>query len=113
MIFGVVKPGSFDYQSFKEDVTFVQVCEELSAFWLLKAGKSPEELTSRDKVVDFHWIVYDPWTVVSVSDDVETTSGGGTLQIWRMSDLIYKPRDEVLTKLEDFKAHVASCGPKT
>nr|GEU72260.1 WD-40 repeat-containing protein MSI4-like [Tanacetum cinerariifolium] len=48
----------------------------------------------------------------SVSDDVETTSGGGTLQIWRMSDLIYRPRDEVLTELEDFKAHVAECGPK-
>nr|XP_043627707.1 WD-40 repeat-containing protein MSI4-like [Erigeron canadensis] len=66
----------------------------------------------RDKVVDFHWNVYDPWTVVSVSDDVETISGGGTLQIWRMSDLIYRPRDEVLTELEDFKAHVAACGPK-
>ncbi|XP_024959239.1 WD-40 repeat-containing protein MSI4-like [Cynara cardunculus var. scolymus] len=66
----------------------------------------------RDKVVDFHWNVYDPWTVVSVSDDVETTSGGGTLQIWRMSDLIYRPRDEVLTELEDFKAHVATCGPR-
>ncbi|KAL8231616.1 hypothetical protein R6Q57_001394 [Mikania cordata] len=62
---------------------------------------------------DFHCNVYDPWTVVSVSDDVETTSGGGTLQLWRMSDLIYRPRDEVLTELEDFKAHVASCGPKT
>ena len=36
---------------------------------------------SRDKVVDFHWNVYDPWTIVSVSDDVETTSGGGTLQV--------------------------------
>ncbi|PWA92179.1 bifunctional polymyxin resistance protein, ArnA [Artemisia annua] len=48
----------------------------------------------------------------SVSDDVETTSGGGTLQIWRMSDLIYRPRNEVLTELEDFKAHVAGCGPK-
>ncbi|PWA48950.1 nucleosome/chromatin assembly factor group C5 [Artemisia annua] len=64
------------------------------------------------KWVDFHWNVYDPWTIVSVSDDVETTSGGGTLQIWRMSDLIYRPRNEVLTELEDFKAHVAGCSPK-
>lgn len=32
-------------------------------------------------MVDFHWNVYDPWTIVSVSDDVETTSGGGTLQV--------------------------------
>ncbi|XP_071729453.1 WD-40 repeat-containing protein MSI4-like [Rutidosis leptorrhynchoides] len=66
----------------------------------------------RDKVVDFHWNVYDPWTIVSASNDVETTSGGGTLQIWRMSDLLYRPRDEVLSELEDFKAHVAGCGPK-
>lgn len=66
----------------------------------------------RDKVVDFHWNVEDPWTIVSVSDDVETTSGGGTLQIWRMSDLIYRPKEEVLTELEEFKAHVAGCGPK-
>ncbi|KAJ8766938.1 hypothetical protein K2173_011756 [Erythroxylum novogranatense] len=66
----------------------------------------------RDKVVDFHWNTYDPWTVVSVSDDCDTTGGGGTLQIWRMSDLLYRPEDEVLTELEKFKSHVVSCGSK-
>ena len=35
----------------------------------------------RDKVVDFHWNTSDPWTVVSVSDDCDTTGGGGTLQV--------------------------------
>lgn len=35
----------------------------------------------RDKVVDFHWNASDPWTIVSVSDDCETTGGGGTLQV--------------------------------
>lgn len=35
----------------------------------------------RDKVVDFHWNAYDPWTIVSVSDDGESTGGGGTLQV--------------------------------
>jgi len=35
----------------------------------------------RDKVVDFHWDASDPWTVVSVSDDGESTGGGGTLQV--------------------------------
>ncbi|KAH9318306.1 hypothetical protein KI387_020075, partial [Taxus chinensis] len=34
----------------------------------------------RDKVVDFHWNSFDPWTIVSVSDDGESTGGGGTLQ---------------------------------
>ncbi|KAK3003042.1 hypothetical protein RJ639_018798 [Escallonia herrerae] len=52
----------------------------------------------RDKVVDFHWNASDPWTVVSVSDD--SSSGGGTLQIWRMSDLLYRPEEEVLAELE-------------
>uniref|UniRef100_A0A6V7QTL5 Histone-binding protein RBBP4-like N-terminal domain-containing protein n=1 Tax=Ananas comosus var. bracteatus TaxID=296719 RepID=A0A6V7QTL5_ANACO len=66
----------------------------------------------RDKVVDFHWNAYDPWTIVSVSDDGESTGGGGTLQIWRMSDLIYRPEEEVLAELEKFKAHLASCTPK-
>ncbi|PON50471.1 WD repeat containing protein [Parasponia andersonii] len=66
----------------------------------------------RDKVVDFHWNASDPWTVVSVSDDCDTTGGGGTLQIWRMSDLIYRPEEEVLAELEKFKSHVVSCTSK-
>ncbi|KAJ8750982.1 hypothetical protein K2173_016163 [Erythroxylum novogranatense] len=66
----------------------------------------------RDKVVDFHWNTYDPWTVVSVSDDCDTTGGGGTLQIWRMSDLLYRPEDEVLSELEKLKSHVVACGSK-
>lgn len=37
--------------------------------------------TRRDKVVDFHWNAYDPWTIVSVSDDCGSTGGGGTLQV--------------------------------
>lgn len=37
--------------------------------------------SSRDKVVDFHWNSCDPWTIVSVSDDGESTGGGGTLQV--------------------------------
>lgn len=32
-------------------------------------------------MVDFHWNVYDPWTIVSVSDDGEFSGGGGTLQV--------------------------------
>ncbi|THU72089.1 hypothetical protein C4D60_Mb04t08420 [Musa balbisiana] len=67
----------------------------------------------RDKVVDFHWNTSDPWTIVSVSDDCGSTGGGGTLQIWRMSDLIYRPEEEVLAELEKFKAHLLSCSPKS
>lgn len=66
----------------------------------------------RDKVVDFHWNSSDPWTIVSVSDDCQSTGGGGTLQIWRMSDLIYRPEEEVLEELEKFKSHILTCTPK-
>ena len=60
----------------------------------------------RDKVVDFHWNASDPWTIVSVSDDCERTGGGGTLQIWRMMDLIYRPEEEVMAELDTFKSHI-------
>ena len=39
----------------------------------------------RDKIVDFHWNASDPWTIVSVSDDGESTGGGGTLQVREFS----------------------------
>ncbi|XP_065866690.1 WD-40 repeat-containing protein MSI4-like [Euphorbia lathyris] len=65
----------------------------------------------RDKVVDFHWNASDPWTIVSVSDDCESTSGGGggTLQIWRMLDLIHRPGEDVLAELDKFKSHILGC----
>lgn len=63
----------------------------------------------RDKVVDFHWNASDPWTVVSVSDDDESTGGGGTLQIWRMIDMIHRDEEDVLAELENFKSHILAC----
>lgn len=67
----------------------------------------------RDKVIDFHWNASDPWTVVSVSDDGDSIGGGGTLQIWRMTDLLYRPEEEVLAELQNFKDHVIECTSKT
>ncbi|KAL9169712.1 hypothetical protein ABFS82_04G096600 [Erythranthe guttata] len=63
----------------------------------------------RDKVVDFHWNSADPWTIVSVSEDGEKTGGGGTLQIWRMIDLIYRSEEEVIEELDKFKSHLLTC----
>lgn len=77
------------------------------------AGLFFQHAGHRDKVVDFHWNASDPWTIVSVSDDCGSTGGGGTLQIWRMSDLIYRPEEEVLAELEKFKAHILSCSSRS
>ncbi|XP_054790262.1 WD-40 repeat-containing protein MSI4-like [Prosopis cineraria] len=63
----------------------------------------------RDKVVDFNWNASDPWTIVSVSDDCGSTGGGGTLQIWRMIDLIYRPEEEVLAELDKYRSHIMGC----
>ena len=35
-----------------------------------------------------------------------------SVQIWRMSDLIYRPEEEVLAELEKFKSHVVACASK-
>lgn len=37
---------------------------------------------------------------MSVSDDVSDELGGGTLQLWRVNDLIYRPEAEVLAELD-------------
>ena len=37
---------------------------------------------------------------MSVADDSALDKGGGTLQLWRISDLITRPEEEVLTELE-------------
>ena len=61
----------------------------------------------RDKVVDFHWNASDPWTVVSVSDDCDTTGGGGTLQV---SDFILIgilfPSDKIIVKTYKWDQHL-------
>jgi vacuolar-type H+-ATPase subunit H len=57
-------------------------------------------------VVDFQWDPEDPWTLISVSDDVQSELGGGTLQIWRVNDMIYRPEAEVLAELEQHREFV-------
>lgn len=46
----------------------------------------------RSTVVDFQFNPINPWVVVSVSDDSseDTKCGGGTMQTWRVSDLVHK-----------------------
>jgi hypothetical protein len=46
---------------------------------------------NRDKVVDFHWDLCDPWTIASVSEDANTPGGGGTLQVLCIRPLFARP----------------------
>lgn len=59
-------------------------------------------------MVDFQWNPNDPWTMLSVSDDVSSGNGGGSLQMWRISDLIYRPEHEVLQELQQHARWIIS-----
>lgn len=39
------------------------------------------------------------WALLSISEDSDEAAGG-TMQIWRMNDMVYRPRDEVVAELE-------------
>ena len=55
----------------------------------------------RASIVDFDWNAESPWTIVSMSDDSQNPRlGGGTLQVWRITDLLYKSGPAWEAKLE-------------
>ena len=56
------------------------------------------------QVADFQWHPTDPFTMVSVTDD----NAGGTMHMWRINDLIYRPEHEVIKELEQYKWATAS-----
>ena len=56
----------------------------------------------RASIVDFDWNSCSPWTMVSMSDDSQNPRlGGGTMQVWRISDLLHKSGN-------DFESHLAN-----
>ncbi len=57
------------------------------------------------QVADFQWAPDDPFTFLSVSEDEASdhSEGGGTLQMWRVNDMIYRPAEEVLAELDRHK----------
>ncbi|KAL4443046.1 hypothetical protein ABPG77_008537 [Micractinium sp. CCAP 211/92] len=59
----------------------------------------------RAAVVDLHWNPHDPWTLLSVADEAGE-GGGGTLHAWRISDLVYRPADEVVAELEPYRDYI-------
>lgn len=71
------------------------------------ATKHPPQLIfqhagHRSPVADFQWHPSDPFTMVSVTDD----NAGGTMHMWRINDLIYRPEDEVIKELEQYKEDI-------
>ena len=58
-------------------------------------------------VVDFCWNPIEPWTLMSASVDV-ASSGGGTLQCWRVSDLIYRSEEDIMGELEPYKDYIVT-----
>mmetsp|Transcript_2585 Transcript_2585/g.7197 ORF Transcript_2585/g.7197 Transcript_2585/m.7197 type:complete len:87 (-) Transcript_2585:99-359(-) len=53
----------------------------------------------RGSVQDLQWNPYLPWVVSSVSEDAAWAEGGGTLQIWRPLDLLYRPDEDMLAEM--------------
>ncbi|PSC71637.1 WD-40 repeat-containing MSI4 [Micractinium conductrix] len=59
----------------------------------------------RSPVVDFQWNPADSMALFSVSDEAGA-GGGGTLQMYRISDLVYRPEDEVVAELEQWREYI-------
>ncbi|KAK9855790.1 hypothetical protein WJX84_011228 [Apatococcus fuscideae] len=83
------------------------------------AGVPPELMLQHcghhGAVTDFQWSPDDPFTFLSISEDEESamSEGGGTLQMWRVNDMIYRPEAEVLAELEQYKTAILEGKPKT
>ena len=42
------------------------------------------------------------WALLSVSED-SNEAAGGTMQVWRINDMIHRPHDEVVAELEQHR----------
>ncbi|KAG2438631.1 hypothetical protein HXX76_005179 [Chlamydomonas incerta] len=60
------------------------------------------------RVTDFQWHPdpNEPWTLISVSDNTGDEAADGTLQVWRISDLIYRPYEEAVQELEQHRQFI-------
>ncbi|CAI5465468.1 unnamed protein product [Closterium sp. Yama58-4] len=61
----------------------------------------------QDRVIEFQWAPKDPWTFASVSSNVNKRRGGGTLQMWRVLDLIYRPAKDVVIDLNRYSPNAS------
>ncbi|GBG75256.1 hypothetical protein CBR_g19890 [Chara braunii] len=74
------------------------------------AGLIFRHLGHRDgSVVDFHWNPSSPWTVMSASTNTTgegAGDGGGSLQVWRMMDVIYGSDGDVFGELKQHQDEI-------
>ncbi|KAK9814957.1 hypothetical protein WJX73_003132 [Symbiochloris irregularis] len=61
-----------------------------------------QHMGHRAQVVDFQWHPSDHFTMVSVSEH----DAGGTLQLWRINDLITMPEEQALAELEKHREFI-------
>jgi hypothetical protein len=56
------------------------------------------------QIVDLQWCpaAGSSWALLSVSEDSDEAAGG-TMQIWRINDMIHRPHDEVVAELEQHR----------
>jgi len=54
----------------------------------------------RGSVQDLQWNPKDPWCMASVSEDASWAQGGGTLQIWRPNDFVYRSDEECIKEVD-------------
>ncbi len=60
----------------------------------------------RGRVEEFQWNVHSPWTLMSTSTDSISGASGGTIQVFRINDLIYNAQEDVTRELEDYKGKI-------
>ncbi|GFR43306.1 hypothetical protein Agub_g4372, partial [Astrephomene gubernaculifera] len=64
----------------------------------------------KGRVTDFQWHPTDPWVIMSVSENCagsdDEAAADGSLQVWRISDLVYRPAEEVVAELEEHRQFI-------
>mmetsp|Transcript_6946 Transcript_6946/g.17049 ORF Transcript_6946/g.17049 Transcript_6946/m.17049 type:complete len:496 (+) Transcript_6946:242-1729(+) len=60
----------------------------------------------RGRIEEFQWNVDSPWTLMSTSTDSVAGASGGTIQVFRINDLIYNSQEVVMKELEEYKSKI-------
>ena len=53
-------------------------------------------------MAEFQWSPVEPWTFASVASNVSKKRGGGSLQLWRVLDLVHMPEKEAVGELQKY-----------